>query len=459
MKQQTLKRELLFEGLGIHLGKAVRLALKPAEPNFGIRFKRVDCENTEAVPARFEFVGQSVLRGRQTTLGYGSSQITTIEHLMAVFHGLGVDNALVEVYGDELPALDGSAKEYVDAVLRAGLQKQDADRLYVAPTEPVYIQDDGGFVAAILPSDEFRVSYTLSYNGTDIKDQWISFPITPETFASEIAPARTFCLKQEADALLAQGYGQGASYKNTLVFDKGKPIEATLRFSDEPARHKVLDIIGDLYLIGYPIKAHVVAVKTGHSQNVELVKRLIPFRPTQTVNSRMVHSKVVHPSKEARMGNGFSHELDVTEIQKIIPHRYPFLWVDRIVELEPGKRAVGIKNVTMKDYFFEGHFPGHPVMPGVIIIEAMAQVGAVAMLCQNEYRGKIAYFMSIDSAKFRKPVLPGSELRMEIEIIKMKSRIGQCRGVAKVNGEMVCEAEVKFAFVKDSEASGGISKL
>lgn len=458
MKQQTLKRELLFEGLGIHLGKAVRVVIKPASPNFGIRFKRIDSNHAETVPARCEFVGQSVLHGRQTTLGIGSSQIATIEHLMAVFHGLGVDNALVEVFGDELPALDGSAKEYVDAVLRVGLEKQEAERQYVAPTEPVYIQEDGVFVAAVLPSDDFRISYTLSYAGTDIGDQWISLPITPETFAHEIAPARTFCLKQEADALLAQGYGQGASFNNTLVFEKGKPIQATLRFDDEPARHKVLDIIGDLYLIGYPIKAHVVAVKTGHSQNAELVKRLIPFRPASSVNSISVNSNPVSSNKEVPMGNGFSHELDVTEIQKIIPHRYPFLWVDRIVELEPGKRAVGIKNVTMKDYFFEGHFPGHPIMPGVIIIEAMAQVGAVAMLCQHEYRGKIAYFMSIDSAKFRKPVLPGSELRMEIEIVKTKARIGQCRGVAKVNGEVVCEAEVKFAFVKNSEDSGGLPK-
>ncbi|MBI4430449.1 MAG: UDP-3-O-[3-hydroxymyristoyl] N-acetylglucosamine deacetylase [Candidatus Omnitrophica bacterium] len=448
MKQCTLRKDLLFEGIGIHSGKPVRVHLKSAEAGSGIRFRRTDIASDEAVPARSNFIGESALRGRQTTLGEYENQITTIEHLMAAFHGLGVDNALVEVHGNELPALDGSAKEYVEAILRVGLKEQDAERRYLTPAQPVYVQDGDGFVAAVLPSDEFRVSYTLSYDGTDIEDQWISFRVTPDIFAKEIAPARTFCLKQEADALLKQGYGQGANFDNTLVFEKGRPIQTALRFVDEPARHKALDIIGDLYLTGFPLRGHVVAVKTGHAQNLELVKKLISFCP---VNESLPNEK------EKSMGKNLPRELDATEIQKIIPHRHPFLWVDRIIKLAPGKSAVGIKNVTLKDYFFEGHFPGHPVMPGVIILEAMAQVGAVAMLCQPEYRGRIAYLMSIDSAKFRKPVFPGSELRMEIEILKTKSRIGQCRGVAKVNGEVVCEAEVKFAFVRDAEENGSSS--
>lgn len=445
MLQQTVKREVVFEGAGIHTGKPVRVIVKPAGVNYGIRFLRTDQGHREAVPARVEHIGQSALAGRQTTLGEGADQVVTIEHLMAAFHGLGIDNALVETNGGELPALDGSAREYVRTLSSAGVKGQDAERSYVSVSAPIYLENGHGISATILPSDEFKISYTLSYSGEDIGDQFVSFKVTPETFAEQIAPARTFCLRKEVERLKANGYGVGATYDNTLVFDHGKPMHTQLRFPEEAARHKVLDLIGDLYLAGYPLKAHVIAIRTGHSHNIELVRRLV-MSPSSAVGEKR---------NQDSLPKVIAGELDLDEIKKIIPHRYPFLWVDRIIELVPGKRAVGIKNVTPNDYFFEGHFPGHPVMPGVLILEAMAQVGAVAMMCQPENKHRIAYFMSIDEAKFRKPVLPGSQLRMEIEILKTKARIGQCRGVATVNGEVVCDAQVKFAFVKEGNQTNG----
>ncbi|MBF0386598.1 MAG: UDP-3-O-[3-hydroxymyristoyl] N-acetylglucosamine deacetylase [Candidatus Omnitrophica bacterium] len=431
--QRTIGSNINISGCGLHTGHMVQVVLKPALADEGIVFRRTDLPGAPSVRLGSMAVICGGDAGRYSSLKIGNGQIYTIEHMMSALAGLGIDNIIIEMDGDEAPGLDGSAMEYVQALKKAGIVDLAANKKYFAIQEPVSVSRDGSSVM-IVPAEDFKVSYALEYPHPLLRSA-VTFAIDPETFERDIAPCRTFCLKTEADALLAKGLGQGASYENTLVYGPEGVVKNTPRFPDEPARHKLMDCIGDLYLLGVPLMGHVFAFKSGHNLNRELLKKIAEQKIKYEAKGEIVKAPLPGVSG-----------LDVRGIMNIIPHRYPFLLVDRITEIEPGKRAVAVKNVTMNEAFFQGHFPARPVMPGVLMVEAMAQVVGVTMLSNPELRGKLAFFMSVDKVKFRKVIEPGDQVVMEVEITKARSRIAQAKGVCKVDGQVVCEAEMGFAF-------------
>lgn len=429
-KQKTIAKDISFSGIGLHTANKANVTLRPASVDAGIIFIRKDLAGKPEIKACVENMLSNEKSPRRTSIEDKSAQVQTVEHLMAALSGLGIDNLYVELDSNELPGLDGSSLNYAEFLRQAGVKEQEKERETFSLKEPIKIEEAGASIMA-LPAGEFKVSYTLDYNPALAKTEFFELAVNPETFQSEIAPARTFCLESEAAELQRHGLGLGANYENTLVLDKnGSIIKNKARFSNEAVRHKILDLLGDLYFAGSSLKAHIIALKSGHALNMKLVNKIAEQRKASSMDTR-------------------KSVLEVADIMKIIPHREPFLFIDRITSIEYGKRATGIKNVTINDYFFKGHFPGRPVMPGVIIVEAMAQVGAVMLLSSEEYRGKLAFFMSIDNVKFRKPVVPGDQLVFEVETVKVKSKIGQVRGKALVDGKVVAEADFICALVED----------
>jgi len=435
--QRTIKKKVSLHGKGLHTGKKVEMSFNPAPVNTGIVFIRTDLPASPQVKVHVDSLLPPVKSIRRTSIGEDNIEIHTIEHVMAVLSGLNIDNLYIELDGDEVPGFDGSGEVFLESILRAGIKEQESERRYFSLKEPIFAEEREAMIA-ILPSSEFRISYTLSYNHPMLRAQFLDVVINPDEFRLQIASARTFCLEEEAEELRRQGLGRGADYDNTLVVGKRGIIKNRLRYEDEFVRHKILDLIGDLYLLGVAIKGHIFAVRSGHSLNLKLLKRI------QQQKERYSLGGVGTLYQPVEGG-----ELDVTTIMKILPHRYPFLLVDRIIQMEKGKHAVGIKNVSINDYFFKGHFPGRPIMPGVLIIEAMAQVGGVMMLSSEENRGKLVYFMAVNNAKFRKTVVPGDVLILEVNAGKIKSKTGQVYGKASVNGKIVAEADLMFALVED----------
>ncbi|MDD5132315.1 MAG: UDP-3-O-acyl-N-acetylglucosamine deacetylase [bacterium] len=441
-KQKTLKSPVSFSGVGLHTGSTTMITFKPAPANTGIKFIRIDQPNSGEIAAD---VNNLIDVKRGTNIGIGDVKVHTVEHILSALAGLGIDNAFIEINANEPPVGDGSALPFIETLQKTSIVEQDAPRKYFELKEPVYyVHGDTSIIA--MPADDFKVTLTMVYNHPLVKSQHASFTITPETFVKELAPARTFCFDFEIETLKKQGLAKGGSLTNAVVIGE-KDIHNELRFPDEFVRHKILDLIGDFYLLGQPLKAHIIAVKCGHPSNVAFVQKLRELKNRGTAQPAAKEGQKTTKSDRFAGLDLDKPLMDINEVQKVLPHRPPFLLVDKILKIEEDKKAIGLKNVTINEDFFRGHFPGHPVMPGVLLVEAMAQVAGVLLLKKSENAGKLAYFMTIDKVKFRQTVVPGDTIFFEAELLKVKSRTGLVTGKAYVNNSLVAEAEFMFMLV------------
>jgi len=461
--QKTIKREVSFEGRGLHTGSRTRLTFKPAPVNYGRRFIRVDIKDSPEIPAVVDYVVQNTnidsLRG--TTLRVGGVEVNTVEHVLAALVGLEIDNIRIELNANEPPIVDGSAMPYVNKLLEAGIEEQDEPKDYLVIEETLnYTDENRGIDFVALPTDDYRVTVMIDYKNPALGSQHSGLFSLEREFISEFAPARTFCFLHEVEMLAEQGLIKGGDLNSAVVivdrqldetdinrlkkmFDIDDDVELgtsgilnnkDLRFKNEPGRHKLLDLLGDLALVGVNIKGQILAARPGHQNNIEFARLLRNYYKKKQLTRRY--------QDVSQKGVVF----DINAIKKILPHRYPFLLVDSIIEFEPEKRAVGVKNVTANEPFFQGHFPQRPVMPGVLIVEAMAQVGGVLLLNDQEnVENKLVFFMAIDAVKFRKIVQPGDQLVMELEMLKNRRTTFKMAGKAYVKGELVCEAEMMAA--------------
>jgi UDP-3-O-[3-hydroxymyristoyl] N-acetylglucosamine deacetylase/3-hydroxyacyl-[acyl-carrier-protein] dehydratase len=425
-KQRTLRTVVEFSGVGLHSGETIRARILPAPQDQGVEFVRTDLPDAGPIPAKIAFHSA---KERRTRLQRGDASVDTVEHLLAVCYGLSIDNLTVELSGSEMPGLDGSALELLRLVQQAGIVEQPAEARILRLDQPLYVREDQATLVA-LPSEKegLTLQYVASFEEPGVDGGSFQLELTPESFAREIAPARTFCLASEVEALQKAGFGKGATRENTVVL--GDP-SMTLRLPAEPVRHKLLDLLGDLYLLGADLQAHVIATRSGHATNAELVRRLYDLMQALETGGLI------------RRESG----LDVREILRMLPHRYPFLLIDRVLEIDGYRRAVAVKNVSINEPFFQGHFPGAPLMPGVLQLEAMAQLAGVLLLRKLENTGKLAVLWSIDKVKLRGAVIPGDQLRLEVETLRSKDQVAQVRATGSVAGKLVCEATLMFTMI------------
>ena len=420
----TIARATSLEGVGLHLGVQCRITFRPAAGGTGVLFRRIDLAGNPEIPAH---VSRVVASERRTQLGTGVEAVHTVEHVLAAVSGLGLDDLVIEMDGPEPPILDGSAGPFFRALRHAGLAQREGEPEFLHLEEPLRIID-GASVYEAYPSDDLELDITIDFPHPLIGRQSGSFTVTPASFENELSEARTFGFVAEVDELRAAGLIKGASLENAVVLGERDVLSGPLRWSDEFVRHKALDCLGDLALAGARVRARIVAIKPSHRGTVTLVRELVKAGRKE---KRMEKKKTTFA---------------IEDIMKVLPHRYPFLLVDRIIEIEAMKRIVGIKNVTINEPFFQGHFPGHPIMPGVLIIEAMAQVGGMLLLgTVEEPDTKVVYFMSLDNVKFRRPVKPGDQLRFELDVVQLRGTVCKMRGIGKVDGEIVVEADMAAA--------------
>ncbi len=463
--QRTILNPVSISGVGLHTGEKCTMTFKPAPENYGIRFVRVDLGGKPEIPANADNV---IDMSRGTTLGIGEAKVHTVEHVLAAVVGLQIDNITIELNGIEPPVGDGSAMPYVKILKDSGFVQQQAPKDYLIIDETViYHEEDKQVDIVALPLDGYRVTVMVDYQNPALGSQHTGLFDLEKEFVTEFAPSRTFCFLSEVESLANNGLIKGGDIDNAVVIvdkeasaeeleqirnkigikekitlgDNGILNNKELRFRNEPVRHKLLDLIGDLALIGAPIKAQILAARPGHKSNVEFAKQV-----RKLYQQKKLVKKFQFVKKEGVV-------LDVNAIQRILPHRYPFLMVDKIIQLELEKKVVGVKSVTINEPFFVGHFPGQPIMPGVLIIEAMAQTSGILILNSlPNFEEKLVYFMQMNNVKFRKPVVPGDQLFLEVELVNKRSKIFMMTGKAYVNDVLVAEAEF-MAGVVDRDAS------
>ena len=458
--QRTIKRSGSISGIGLHTGQECRLTFKPAPAGYGFRFIRTDVGGSPEIPALIDNV-VDIARG--TTLGIGNVLIHTVEHVLSALAGLQLDNIRVELDAEEAPVIDGSAMPFVNLLQELGFEEQPEPKQYFEIDRTiVHHEEEMGVDLVVVPSDRFRVTYMIDYQNPALGTQYTSMYDMEEEFSRDFASARTFCSFSELQLLLNAGLIKGGRIENALVIidkelveeeivrlktalrvtdeikisSKGILGEKHVRYPNEPVRHKVVDLIGDLALLGIPIKGHVLAARAGHGSHIELVKKL---------NKELLKRKL---QKKYQVGSNDKCVFDIAAIQRMLPHRYPFLFVDKILELIPGEWVTGIKNVSVNEPFFQGHFPEHPIMPGVLVIEAMGQVGGVLLLnTEAKPEEKLVYFTGLEKVKFRKPVIPGDQLFIRVEMIYYKRNICKMKGRAFVGEQLAAEAEMQAVVV------------
>jgi UDP-3-O-[3-hydroxymyristoyl] N-acetylglucosamine deacetylase / 3-hydroxyacyl-[acyl-carrier-protein] dehydratase len=424
MEQQTIRGEATLEGVGLHSGVAARLRFLPAGPGSGVRFRRTDLAGAPEVPALLEHVAST---DRSTTLAVGDARIGTVEHLLAAIGAHGLDNLVIEIDGPEVPIGDGSFAPFFEALCTAGTVSQGVPAPVIELADSVTTAEASGASYVAVPAPGFRIATTIEFDHPLIRRQHGAYDVTPDEFGRELAAARTFGFMRDAEALRGRGLVKGVSLDNALVLDETGIAAGELRWPDEFVRHKTGDIIGDLVLLGRRLRAQVIATRPSHAGNIELARAI------GRAAARSTHGAPI---------------VDINKIMQHLPHRYPMLLVDRIIDFEHGKRIVGIKNVTINEPFFQGHYPGHPIMPGVLLIEAMAQVGGLLMMDAIEnVEDKVVYFMTMDNVKWRRPVTPGDQVRFELEMLQFRRHTCRMRGVGYVDGQIVAEAEMMARIV------------